>query len=76
MHGEIKPYLSETLLISMIYGYHSIFFESFSYFQHKRTLMLIEVGQRTTMTQMIHECQVKQLNENEQKENQGVEEKK
>jgi hypothetical protein len=28
------------------------------------------------ITQMIHECQVKQLNENEQKENQGVEEKK
>ncbi len=48
----------------------------FSYFQHKRTLMIIEVGQRTTMTQMIHECQVKKLNENEQKENQGVEEKK
>jgi hypothetical protein len=61
MHGEIKPYLSETLLISMIYGYHSLFFESFSYFQHKRTLMIIEVGQRTMMTQMIHKCQVKQL---------------
>jgi hypothetical protein len=28
------------------------------------------------MTQMIHECQVKTLNENKQKENQGVEEKK
>jgi hypothetical protein len=37
--------------------------------------MIIEVGQRTMMTQMIHEFQVKQLNENEQKENQGVEEK-
>jgi len=38
--------------------------------------MIIEVGQRTMMTQMIHECQIEQLNENKQKENQGVEEKK
>jgi hypothetical protein len=37
--------------------------------------MIIEVGQRTMMTQMTHECQVKQFNENEQNENQGVEEK-
>jgi hypothetical protein len=37
--------------------------------------MILEVGQRTMMTQMTHECQVKQLNENEQNENQGVEEK-
>lgn len=37
--------------------------------------MIIEVGQRTMMTQMTDECQVKQLNENEQNENQGVEEK-
>jgi len=37
--------------------------------------MIIKVGQRTMMTQMIRECQVKQLNENEQNENQGVEEK-
>jgi hypothetical protein len=38
--------------------------------------MIIEIGQRPMPTQMIHECQVKQLNENEQKQNQGVEEKK
>lgn len=37
--------------------------------------MIIKVGQRTMMTQMTRECQVKQLNENEQNENQGVEEK-
>ncbi len=35
MHGEIKPYLSENLLISMTYGYHSLFFDIFIFSTQK-----------------------------------------